>query len=182
MKKNISLSLLAFFSLSLNVACGEGSSVPSCEDLCNKWVECGEDENKLPKCLSDCSTFFENVLRDEVFAELANCTMELSCEASQEETNVCLSRAWAKGSTAAAMGMMEKVCTKDVECDDTNTITQESCVSEMETRDDLLAAFGVFKDSVLDCFADCINDLTCVEAKNSTIVNNCQNTCGIWIK
>ena len=179
MKTILGMSLLAIFSLGLMVACG-GSSGPSCEDVCNKMVEC-EQEDNLTECLSQCA-LYKDAMRSDVYAELGDCFMENTCETLTAGGDMCFEQAMALGSTTAGAALVEDLCVKYVECDETETLTQEDCVSQMAAGgDDALAAIGMFKDSVLDCFVGCVNGLTCAEAMDDNSMDACSQECGLFI-
>ncbi|MBW2700973.1 MAG: hypothetical protein JRF33_09155 [Deltaproteobacteria bacterium] len=182
MKTILGMSLLAIFSLGLMVACG-GSSGPSCEDVCNKMVECEQDDN-VTECLNQCA-IFKDALRSEVYAELGDCFMENTCETLNAEENgdMCFEQAMTLGSTTAGEALVDDLCVKYVECDETETLTQEDCVSQMTAGggEDALAAIGMFKDSVLDCFVGCVNDLTCAETMDDNNMDACSQDCGLLL-
>ncbi len=181
MKTILGMSLLAIFSLSLIVACG-GSSDPSCEDVCNKMIEC-EKESNLTECLSECA-LFKDALRSDVYAELGDCFMENTCETlnADENGDMCYKQAMTLGSTTAGAALVDDLCVKYVECDDSGTLTQEDCVSQfIAGQEGAIAQIGMFKDSVLDCFVDCINGLTCEEVADDNNMDACSQDCGLFI-
>ena len=178
MKTFISLSLLAFLSLGLTVACSSGSSGPTCDEVCAKMVEC-EIESNSAECLSMCA-IFKDAWRDDVYAELGDCFMENTCEVLNQDEDLCFAQAEAKGSIAAAKALYEDLCAKWVECED--TWTQEQCVQEMEDdHSDGYLAIGMFTDSVLNCMSDCVDGLTCAEALDGPSMGDCAEGCNFLI-
>jgi len=181
MKTILGMSLLAIFCLRLIVACG-GSSDPSCEDVCNKMIEC-EKESNLTECLSECA-LFKDALRSDVYAELGDCFMENTCATlnADEDGDMCFRQAMTQGSTTAGAALVDDLCVKYVECDDSGTLTQEDCVSQfIAGQEGAIAQIGMFKDSVLDCFVDCINGLTCEEVEDDNSMEACSQNCGLLI-
>ena len=178
MKNIISLSVLALFSLGLFAACC-GSSGPSCEDVCNKMVEC-DQESDLTDCVEQCA-IFKDAFRDDVYSELGDCYMEKTC-AQLEDGEICFNAAAALGSEAAAMGLVDDMCAAYVDCDDTGLLTQEDCVDGMlENAGDALPMIGMFKDSVISCAGNCIGDLSCEELDDDNSMQDCMENCGLVI-
>lgn len=179
MKTIIGMSLLAFFSLSLIVACG-GSSGPSCEDVCNKMVECNMESN-LTECQTQC-TLFKDALRDEVYAELGDCYMASTCDELIQGEDMCFDQAMLKGSATAATGLIQDMCDKFVECEE--GWLMEDCMSETGLlRQDSLDAIGMFKDSVVDCMGTCVAGLTCDEilGEDDQAMDDCSESCNLMI-
>ncbi|MBW2700974.1 MAG: hypothetical protein JRF33_09160 [Deltaproteobacteria bacterium] len=180
MKRFFILSLLALFSLGLAVACGGGSSGPSCEDVCTKVSECDSTED-YNECLSMCDMFKE-VMRDEAYQALGDCTMEQTCAFMEENGDYCFEAAMAEGSLTAARSLIERICTTMAACDTTGNYTQQQCVDDMTSgeNDDLDSAMSIFKDSVLDCVADCVENESCTDLAEGS-AQDCMTTCGLVV-
>ncbi len=161
MKTIVSLSLIALLSLSLAVACSSGSSGPSCEDVCNKMVECDPLEN-YTECVSSCDEF-EDVMRDGAYEALGNCYMDNTCVFLEANGEYCLEAAIAQGSLPASLSLIEQICTKFVSCD-TGAYTQQQCIDDMTGADegiDMYHYMSMFSDSVLDCIGTCVDGADC---------------------
>ena len=182
MKNIISLSVLALFSLGLFAACG-GSSGPSCDDVCNKMMECDPEsqESDLTECLEQCA-IFKDAFRDDVYSELGDCFMENSCAALDANESLCFDQAAALGDIEAVKGLIADMCVKIVDCDETDMMTQETCVSNMEDNaEEELPLLGMFKDSVLNCAADCVGNLDCADLNDDDAIGGCMENCGLII-
>ena len=180
MKIIISLSLTAILSLGLAVACSSGSSGPSCEDVCNKMVECDPLEN-YTECVGSCGDF-EGVMRDGVYEALGDCFMENTCEFLEANDEYCFEAAMAKGSLPAALSLIEQICTKFVSCDTQGAYTQQQCIDDMtgagEGSDDMYYVMSMFSDSVLDCIGTCVEGTDCgALAENDP--EACFDECGL---
>ena len=180
MKRFFILSLLALFSLGLAVACGGGSSGPSCEDVCTKVNECDSTED-YSECLTMCD-MLKDVMRDDVYETLGDCTMEQTCSFMEENGDYCFEAAMAEGSLPAARSLVERMCVAIAACDTTGNYTQQQCVDDMtgvgEGSDDLYYSMSMFKDSVLDCVGKCVEDESCDDLANGS-AEDCMTNCGL---
>ena len=177
MKKAILLASLSMLILGLAAACSSGDSGPSCEDVCSKMQECDTGEN-YTECLSTCDQF-DDVMRSEVYETMGNCFMDQTCEFLQDDEEYCYEAAIAAGDLAASRSMVERMCDKIVSC--VEGYTQQDCVDDQtgagEGSDDMYYTLAMFKDSVLDCIGDCMEELSCAELEEGG--ESCLSDCGL---
>lgn len=179
MKQTLILLVLAILTLGLSVACSSGDSGPSCDEVCSKMQECAPEEN-YTECVSSCDAF-DAVMRGEVYETMGNCFMDQTCEFLEENGDYCYEAAIAAGDLSTSRSLVERICAKAVSCAPEGTYTQQQCVDDMtgagEGSDDLYYTLAMFKDSVLDCIGDCMEELSCSELEEGT--EGCMSDCGL---
>ena len=179
MKTIISLSLIALLSLSLAVACSSGSAGPSCEDICNKALEC-DSVTELTECLNECPRTID-MYRDEVWSALGNCLLESTCEELEANEDNCYEQALAKGSLPAALSTIERLCAKEISCDSQGTLTLQQCIDDSTGADGdpsfIYQFMSLLSDSVLDCIGTCVEGKDCTELASGDV--DCFAECGV---
>lgn len=153
--------------------CGDDGR-PSCSEVCDKVVECDPGGSKT-ECVEDCDDM-KAVIRTSSFETLGNCMLDTSCSEILGNEDVCIEEALATAPAGAADGLVDAMCEKTVECDETGLITLEQCRAYMEGEEaSLFDVLALFKDSVLDCVSDCFSGASCSEL--DTISDTCLVNC-----
>ncbi|MBN2496972.1 MAG: hypothetical protein JXR96_20440 [Deltaproteobacteria bacterium] len=172
MRTLLLVCMLALITAS-SAACGGGG--PSCQSLCNKMRSC-EPTMEMSDCLEGCGQY-KQYMRSNVFDTLANCFMDHSCEEIGLDGDMCFEAAIAAGNTAAADRMIADVCDKLVECE--SYPDKQECIDSANEDEDFKATAGMFKDSVLDCFVNCIKGKSCDELTSDETIEECMESCGL---
>jgi hypothetical protein len=155
--------------------CG-GSSGPSCADVCAKMTEC-DPENDAVECNDMCGQF-KQVMRSTAYRALGDCYMDSSCATIIANEDICMAAAIAKVPAGAVDRFVNGLCTKMVECDGSGTLTQQACITDLQSSgSDMLEMIGIFSDSVLDCVVNCADQIDCAQLEDG--MDDCFPQCGL---
>jgi len=180
MKTFSCLTALALLSPTFFAACGNPSSGPTCAQVCDKMHECDAQED-LVECNSMCASF-SDVMRAGAYKALGECYMEQTCDFLEQNNDYCFGQAMSEGDLAPVDALFARICAKAVPCSDEQDYTEQDCIDELTGAsggsDDMYYSMGMFKASVLDCVADCIETTGC-EALLEKGTTPCFSTCGL---
>ncbi|MBN2496973.1 MAG: hypothetical protein JXR96_20445 [Deltaproteobacteria bacterium] len=159
----------------LSAACGGGG--PSCQTVCNKMMTC-DTRMEMSECLQICD-LYKQYMRGNVYDALANCYMDHSCEELEANGEMCFEMAMAAGDPSAASDMIDRFCDKAVECGGYQD--RQACVDQVTEDGEFLGMVGMFKDSVLDCFINCVTGKSCEELEEDEAIEACSENCGLFV-
>lgn len=168
-------SLLGFGSLA---ACGgDGDATVPCAEVCDKLVECDPAEDRTD-CMDECAQL-RDMLRGDVFDSMGRCMLDLPCESTEEQQQQCMEDAFAEAPEHASDRVLEAMCDRAVECAE-GQMTEEECLEQArQEAGEQLAYMNAFKDAVLSCLTNCIQDLSCAEVQSEEGFDSCAEQCGI---
>jgi hypothetical protein len=176
--KTILSCLLMLSMTSLGSFACSGDSGPGCTTVCEKMVTCAIESSQA-ECESECNEI-KPVMRSSVWSALGDCFMDNSCEVLSQSGDYCFGIAMSAIPAGAGAGVISDMCDRMVTCDDTGTLTKESCLADMQgAGDDSMEMLGMFTDSTLNCVGNCIGGVDCAEVQDAFSI--CSPQCGLTI-
>lgn len=168
--------VLCVASLALSLAGCPGNG-PTAEELCTKMIDCGA-EGQPSECLTEMQQM-KDVLRYSAWASIGNCMLAKTCAELEEDGALeCVFAAMAKGDPNAADGLLAAYCQKMIDCGQAPDMTVQACVDLSKAQaGEYVNAYGIFRDSVLDCIEACAKRQTCETLEDT--FDTCMDTCGV---